>query len=518
MAVSPFTSVNFAAFEQAISGDLNRLQKLGSRELQNLVAADAFANNIDGAAGQYADVTQQGTIINGARHMPTLVSAALNTMSLGQGECYLNDAAGVGVDDSSYQVARWAAQVVSFTAADGANPRLDLIVAEPIALGTDPQSRNVLFDPTTRTVQVQTINKTVNPTATITVVTGTAAANPGPPAVPAGKIALFEVLVPAGAASSATFQPVRRIWRRAVGPLGVYHGILSGCNLQWSDVGGGGETSADSVLTIELASSNRVVIDGELIQFGVNALSSAGAGLAKGVYQDSSNNPFSVAAPANKDKPYFIYLCGGRHIPGMLVTGSPPAPVVLVESLTAPSLANGTPSAALTIANFRGVNPITIPTAAAVYVGIGFVVQGQIFRKGCVIDGDFVYAKTGSQPTPVFFAGFNEPVRVAASTLQRLFSRPSVSNMADVVGVYSDTAAAPVSFTVDGNVVPSAGRRVFELVTAIANANGRTWQTRRVPLSPFGGTEEFITPALAATGSFSVFASAFNMNVKRLSR
>ena len=63
-------------------------------------------------------------------------------------------------------------------------------------------SRNILLDPVTRSYEPQDVYKTSNPSAYVLgVAAGTAAVIPVPPTLPTNAIALFDVYVPALAAS-----------------------------------------------------------------------------------------------------------------------------------------------------------------------------------------------------------------------------------------------------------------------------------------------------------------------------
>lgn len=375
--------VNFNAREQALSSDLVRLQKLASRELQNLIADEERAL-VDPTLTAYGSVIGAGEPINAAAQLPGLISGPSTfDVTVGAGEAFLFDNTITG-DDSPYQVVRWVETALAISTPDATDARVDLIVATPATENTDLESRNLLLDPVARTIAPQNVFKTQNPNATLSVVTGVPAALP--PAVPAGAVAIFEVVVPPAAADASEFRPVRRIFRRVSGPFATAHGILAGCKLGWTDVNEL-TTSAGIFLDSDLMSS--VVIDGETIDIPLAQLRSADSL----VVQDSLANPFGSSAPAANDRAYYIYLVGGRNLPQWsgtfppTVTGFPPVPILMVESTTSPD-ADGRP--VTDIATPRGNT-----TRGALFIGNGFVVAGSTRRKPCVLsaDGRWIHAR-----------------------------------------------------------------------------------------------------------------------------
>ena len=262
--------MNQTAREQVLATDLNRIGDLAGRELMDSkllrsVRADFYKPSTN-AFDDFAAVSKaaQATPIAGLTQPPSLDGmAAVFDMALGAGEAELPFTS-ANPDQSDYQLLRWAAQTLIWPAGgtpDATNPLICLIVATPGDQLTGLQSRNILLDPILRTVSPQNVYKTTNPLATISVIAGTAAAIPVPPAVPAGSLALFEVWVPALASDSTAFLPVRRAWRQIEFPGTSQHGVLKGCDLAW-DPGMG----ADNGLK---AGVHRIVIDGELLTFSL---------------------------------------------------------------------------------------------------------------------------------------------------------------------------------------------------------------------------------------------------------
>lgn len=363
MGGSGLSREKFNTRETVLSSDFNRLQALASRDNQNFLAD--------------ADTDDSGvpiTALSGPCSLAGIAGQFNMALSADQALCWNPSDSSLTADDSAYEIARWAAQNLLFANPNGSNPRIDLVVMTPAMVDADSQSRNVLVDPVARTITPQNVFKTTNPLCVPAVVTGTAATNPVPPAVPGGAFALFEVWVPAAAPDSTTFTALPRIWRRAPFPLGTMNGIVDGMRLSWDlsvdpqaasttmFVGGGPDG-----ITI---ARHRMLIDGELLD----------APLVGTPLQDAgANNPFASAAPAHWNLPYYVYACGGRHCPQAALVGAVPSPIALVESLVPPN-ADGHPSAAITTP--RGVTT----TLGAVYIGLGFVVANTTRRLGCVMD------------------------------------------------------------------------------------------------------------------------------------
>ncbi len=378
---TPFSQEVLNAREEVVSADLMRVQNLISRDVQNSLGFSS--GSIDSANPPTGDglTVTNGTPISGADQAASLVGvAATFTMTLGPGSGYAYLPAGLTADYSGYQTLRWAQQTLTFTAPAGSD-RIDTVVATPATVYTDASSRNILLDPGTRTVGAQSVFKTGNPVSTIAVVAGTPAGSPVPPAVPAGAVALFDVYVPSAATQATQFFVARRLWRRAPFPYSAMAGVLAGFLLKWDLTADPSATSS----TMTLASGyHRVAIDGEILDFNGSLDTTNG-----GIIVDSGASPFSGAAPANSDKPYYIYAVGGRNNPYSIKNGSSFSPFVLVESMIPPNMQTGKPGGTMTTARFGLVQN------GATFVGVGFVHKNTTRRKPLIMAGDMVYAGGG---------------------------------------------------------------------------------------------------------------------------
>lgn len=468
MGGSAFSTVKENAREQVLSADLVRASKLLSREAQNelMNLGASFAGNPFSAL-----------------ELPlTLVGiAATYTMTLGANAGYFYDASfpGLTSDDSSFLILRWPATVLSFANPDGTNGRIDLVVADPQAADADLVSRNILVDPTTRAITPQNVYKTTNPATVLTVITGTPAGTPVPPAVPAHKVAVTEVYVPPAAADSSNFQKAPRLWRRPSYPMSAMNGPVSGCRLTWDLTVDPTTTSA--ALSIASASTNRIMIDGEMVEFG--------SGGAITVSADSTANPFGSAAPATASRPYYVYLCGGRNLPQGKFSTPFFLPVVLVESTVQPD-AEGHPS-----------SPITTPrgttTLGAVYVGLGFVYMNTTNRQACAMANGITYAKGVS--------GFEILTGTPLTSPQAFSSKPGGACEAIVEMGVIQTANGNVAIKVNPSSMGApagGGLGILNLLGQSASASALSY-VGRLPLASGSDGVAFVTVNLA-TETFTV--------------
>src|SRR5882672_5902291 len=130
---TPFTLVGWTAREEILATDLMRVQQLWSKALQDEI--------------KYGSADSAGAGINFLSRVPSWAPiGGTNTVTLGPGRAFVASSSGVGADDSDYQVAEWPSGVLSFTAADGTNPRIDLVVVTPATAQQDLDARNVLRD------------------------------------------------------------------------------------------------------------------------------------------------------------------------------------------------------------------------------------------------------------------------------------------------------------------------------------------------------------------------------------
>jgi hypothetical protein len=449
---TPFALVNETSREEFLSGDFVRAQKLSSKALQD----ELRWGNLGADAGAIAAWTRRPTW--------TPVAASFN-VTLGDAEALAFDAAGVTADESPYQVLAWAAlPALVFGAPDPVNPRIDLVVATPATLASDVVSRNILTNPSTRSQSPANVPKTSAPSAAVAVVAGTAAGTPAPPAVPAGSVALYEVWIPAAAADSSAFLPCPRLHRRAPFPYSTRSALLSGPPIRPLTFPNPAAASA-----LVLASTGlKVLIDGELIEATPTLNSNQIP-----IFVDSGNSPFAAAAPANSDKPYYFYACGGRHLPQGGHAAPAPfddtfEPLVVVESQTAPG-PDGVPQAFITTP--RGTTRL-----GAVLVAVGFVFKGTTNRRALIYDGDWVFAPGGDLDS--------QPIAdMTANATVSLASKPSGSGSAEVSLQVSATSAAARAATVvpveDGAPSPFGHIRVGILATIGGLYEGKG----RVPVS-----------------------------------
>lgn len=352
--------VLYNAFEQALTGDVNRQQMLISKAVQEVVKG-IFANN------------SLVPLASGPRSMwlspPNLPSASgVFDMTVPAGRAMYTSTAVTPPDESTQRFVAWANTVVTHAAPDPANPRVDIIVVDATSpqLDTDPLVRNVLVNPTTRIIQGKLINKTRSDQYPVQVVTGTPAPVPIAPANPSGKLVLCEIYVPAAAANSSFFAPCQRLFRSSMGnPPGVGFGGNVICD----------EGTNETYL--RFPEFHQFSIRGELLDVQVNSKFIA--------IPDTANNPFAVAAPGNSDVPYYIYIVGGFGRPSISVNGSQAMPYILVESLTPPNVVTGRPTVAVN-------TPRGASSQAALYIGMGFVRRGTTVRKAVTRIGEWVRA------------------------------------------------------------------------------------------------------------------------------
>jgi hypothetical protein len=507
------------AREMLLSTDITRIGKLAAREQQSADRAKALRADFY-TPGSFDDFSASGRYftnfeaIAGALFAPSLEGqTGTFDMVLGPGETECDTSDLADPDVSPHQVARWDQQVISWPLAaypDGAAPKIATICVEPTDAQTDAVSRNILLDPASRSFAPQTVYKTSNPSGTIFVVAGTAAAVPLPPALPSNCVALFDVFMFPGTTQSSDFQITRRGWRRIEFPGSSQHGIVKGCTPEWDTTD---ETSGSPAYIPLGYVPHRLVIDGELLTFG----SPAAGGFV--VATPDTNNP-PGSAPATNDLPTYLYLCGGRSFPWCGgITGSVPypynaAPVVLVESLTPPDRM-GYPTAAMAVAG------VSIPRNGALFVGNGFLVMNSSIHKCCRIDGDWIHALTVNNALLPSNASFNESQTVLATGPGQdvaVTTMPTNATMADfeLLGFFS-----PYSLGAEIVVFQEALSASFDLqvarsieVPTVAGL-GQTLMSWRGAI-PAGGLFFVKNYSIATSALITLYARAYNMNVPRL--
>jgi hypothetical protein len=376
--------------EVILASDLTRVGKLANMETQNAeemraTRADFYDPATNSGNDFLASVKALAGPAPGLIRAPSIdpVAGTFN-VTLGAGEGEVVGAGTIPADESEYQLCRWAGQALTWPTEglpNPTNPRICLIVATPSDVTDELQSRNILVNPDTRETTPANVYKLSRPTATITVLPGDANVAPVPPSCPAGSLPLFEVIVPAGATDSTLYHFVRRSWRRIEFPGTSQHGIVKNCvpdltesttsvNLGLPSLGANGETLV-----------HRLVIDGELLTWSTtNHLP-----IVPDIYAPPTT------APADSDRPVYLYLCGGSHSPlryqgrSSATPSGTWAPVVLVESLTPPD-PMGYPRGAL---QFQwGAVALEVSRAAACYIGIRWLIANSTNNAPVVYDGD----------------------------------------------------------------------------------------------------------------------------------
>lgn len=488
--------MNQSAREEWLSSDANRIGNLTGREKMDQlklrsVRADFYApatNAFDDftAAGKAA----QSAPLAGLTKPPSLEGiTAVFDMNIGAGEGAMPGTSS-SADISDYQILRWDAQRLTWPVGgtpDATNPLICLIYAIPADVPSDLQSRNILVDTLTRATVPANVYKTSNPVATLGVLAGVAGAVPVPPAVPAGALALLEVWVPALAADSTAFLPLRRAWRQIEFPGTSQHGIVKGCDLAW-DPGMGADNGMK-------AGVHRIAIDGELLTFSL--------ALSIPLVSDTLN-PIGNA-PAGNDAPSYIYVCGGRLAPvRSMLLGTILYPIALVESLTAPD-ALGYPSADLRIA----APAMTFPRGACCYVGVRMRSAGGVTSVPAFCEGDWIYSmKTVATADLKGFLMLPQAATNAYAPYT-FAGQPAPSSAVDLSVYYYTTPADQGFFS---TTATSAGNFAKFLFT---NSYGYSVGHKLgIVANPF----VIYIMSTGGNGNMIVVPAGYNMNVPRLAR
>jgi len=510
--------------ELLLSSDLNRLQRLSNREIQNREMDYNREDHwiVPGTGASSVGVTPSRKNI--LQVAPTWVPVpATFDVTIGAGEGLAVQAA-VDPDDSDYVLFRWAAEVLTFSTPDPVNPRIDVVYALAGQESVDPQVRTIITDPNTGVTAPATVFKTQNPLATLAIAVGTPGANPhtGIGIPPANALPLFEVYIPAAAASSTPFGPIRATERSPIEYIGTTHGLLDGGTYKTTPNSDEGLTST---LSFDTNNDNliRAVINGKLY---VGRGGATGALNTSFVQVDSAADPFA-AAPATNDRPYYLYL-----VPGLSVLAGvqvPFAPFTVIESLTTPRN-DGRPSAPI-------IGPRGAVQGEALYIGCGWTVQGTTFRKPVVADGDdWVWAAGSSSGNFVYsrtrFAMFQETGSAlgcaratpagGGSTAFTLLTEPSVPNLAghrrakvflNILGMADDEEIRFFAGTLTGMML-----RIYNGVGA-ATAFLSYSDVIDIPFMDAGGSFTIQRPNAAGggLGALACGAVAYKMNVNRLS-
>ena len=498
MPSTSFSVVKQNPREQVLSTDLNRMQKLASREAQDRLLNASLGSAFESPAGAPVAM-QEAPVVNRADDLGTIVGNAgtfVVNLSAGSGFVYILNP---DADGSSYSPVKWDAQAFTITP-DATQVRADLVYATPAMVDTDAQSRNVLVDPVARTVAPAVFNKTSNPVGTVTVLTGT----PGSalaPACPAGSLPLWEIITKNADVDSTAYRFIPRIWRR-VESFGSCHAILRNCVPK--DDGIHAE-SANVAPYLPGGTIHKVVIDGEVI---CAPLPSGAHPITAAVDSTTGNNPLSATIDANKDVFCYLYLCGGRHAPQNGIGSPVPtyAPLQLVASLQPPQYGRSL--------DVLGINGVNVPKEGTLYVGVWAIAATTHNYKSCLIDGDWVYARTtgydvGGNPKTQSVAFLSASPATGATGAITL-PYPTPSTMCDLLIEGSDSA---VDLAWQLNQTLTSTPRYPLGFYRTNHLLGVSIDRMRTPIPPLG---QMNYTAGAVTTSIVVVASAYNMNVQRI--
>lgn len=178
--------------EQILSADMNRIGTLYGRGIMDRMLGLVGSSN---ATFTPPAVVERGLVASPGVGLQTLLSPG-QLYQVSASPATDTSALKLGGIDSQY----FGSQALAHTAADPTNPRIDLISASISTSAQTAQVRNILTLPS-RAVTPTLVNKTLTYNLTLTVTAGTPNANPQLPAIPAGNVALWYVLIPANAVS-----------------------------------------------------------------------------------------------------------------------------------------------------------------------------------------------------------------------------------------------------------------------------------------------------------------------------
>jgi hypothetical protein len=168
------------------------------------------------------------------------------------------------------------------------------------------------------------------------------------------------------------------------------------------------------------------------------------------------------------------------------------------------------------------VNGVTVPIAAAVYIGVGFIVKNTFLRKGCRIDGDWVHAmSTRIDDVTSPSAGFNQAnLSLTPSVGQdcAINTIPNPSTMLDIEASVFENAyyGGPYSLYLEAPGGSLTLRVAFGNVQN-TGSGGYVKLQGRCPVTA-GGLYFLDQDNLGSTLTALVHARAYNMNLPRLSR
>lgn len=198
---TPFTRADaellFTSGELATLTDMQRIQHLAGVGIMGLLAGRLLfdeANNgfKDGFFGDDCKVSTTG--------------ALGYIVAIGMG--FMFDSSVADAFASQYRpIVLGTASTGSFAARDATNPRHDIVCIAPATVDDTAETVSVK-DPSSGAMSSTSINRRRRYSATVSVVTGTAAASPVDPATPSGSIKIVSVLVPP--AGALTFTDTRQ--------------------------------------------------------------------------------------------------------------------------------------------------------------------------------------------------------------------------------------------------------------------------------------------------------------------
>ena len=317
--------------EQVLSTDLNRIGGLAGKATQDALLA--LLGGIDAAIAP-RDVVRRGL---------NLTPAAGMSVDLSPGEM-MRFTAAVTPNQSQYKLgALLATQNLIIAPADPVNPRIDRISVIDTTVSTDSTVRNILQLPS-RTVIPTAVNKTKNPSLTVTVTTGSPGVSPQPPATPANNVAIWDVYVPAAAVSISDNHLMDVRVRAQPIPYTGTHFVERGLGM-----------SLGSTLTSIGVTSGRGFCRGGLIENNSN----------KDMTFAFIQEPGAPALAADQEWHCYVMSKGsGLPIGKNLSDG-----LIFVLSQIAPN-AVGIPSSNINYNPLQGVGPtLSIPTNFALYLG-----------------------------------------------------------------------------------------------------------------------------------------------------
>lgn len=525
------TNVIFNTREQALSSDYNRVQQLSNKALMDL-RFDVSRNDYHRNGNADLSFAVAGAARNVLQKAPTYVPSGVDfTVTIGAGEAALSQAPAANV--SAFDVVAWNQTVLTFGTPDPTLSRIDVIYALSGESNTDPTVRVILQDPSTGTTAPAIVNKTNTSLATVLIAAGTPAANPHTTkgVVPAGAIALFEVIILPALTTADTFPCIRATERPHYEVMAATHGIIQGISLKCE----GPYNEASGTVTI-LASGTggankalvQAVINGRLVSgfCGDQFESGAGAGgTLANMRPDTANNPFG-SSDATKDTPYYVYMVPRISQGGGFFGAAAGSPFTLVESLTAPD-DSGRPLGALTL------DGVVQPIADCLYVGVGWRAKGQTYRKSFYWSSDdWVSSGSSNASTTIYYnAGttfFDEdgavgdggrrtiPASGAASDFT-IITRPAIPGRA--INYKVRLWLAILSGNVDEGMTfyssPSATSRICHPLLGFGVPYAHTITEVNLPENGIIGLRRIA----GGSGITAVhcLASAYKMNVNRLS-